>query len=372
MRPLTVVFRADASVEIGTGHVLRCLTFAEALRLRGVQCQFVCREHCGHLLDDIANRGFAVCALPMATDHCEQADLPGSAWLGADWMTDAQQTLGALGGRKADWLVVDHYSLDICWQRAVRTAFANLMVIDDLADRDHDCDLLLDQNLRRTINDYAGRVPANCAVLTGPRYALLRPEFGGLREHSLAKRRDAELRQLFVSFGGVDKDNFTGRVLRVLQTEPLPAGCRITVAMGPKALWLDDIRRAAETTPYEVELVINSEEIAHYMARSDLAVGAAGSTSWERCCLGLPAIVTVLAANQDQIAQSLTGAGAAWSVRSEDLETQLPDLLRLASSETPLLRSMSLNASAITDGRGTETVVQSLLEYRHENIHPLQ
>lgn len=176
---VTFVFRTDASYEIGTGHVMRCLTLARALRERGAECRFVCRAHPGYLLGRIREQGFEAFALPCASGECAQ---PGQAaesalahaeWLGTDWRTDAEFTRAALGETIADWLVVDHYALDARWKTALRPHCRKLLVIDDLADREHHCDLLLDQNLVADIEHrYDSKLPEHCGrIILGPQYA---------------------------------------------------------------------------------------------------------------------------------------------------------------------------------------------------------
>jgi len=142
MNPRKIAFRVDASLKIGTGHVMRCLTLAEALRDRGCESTFICREHPGNLIDLISERGFTALGLP-AVDVAQDLGLelnlpPHAAWLGADWRTDATQTRKAIGDVTADWLVIDHYAIDERWERKLRPACRRLMVIDDLADRNHD------------------------------------------------------------------------------------------------------------------------------------------------------------------------------------------------------------------------------------------
>jgi len=236
-----IAFRVDASLEIGTGHVMRCLTLADALRERGAaSCTFVCRPHQGHLLALVTQRGHLALALPELQEGTQfnRNGVAHSHWLGTDWATDTQDTQQALSahtdGQPMDWLVVDHYALDARWEEALRPQAKRIMVIDDLADRPHACDLLLDQNLGRSAKDYGGLLKGKTITLIGPQYALLRPEFAALRAQSLASRQsNSQLRRLFVTMGGVDKDNATGQVLAALQTCHLPVNLRVTVVMGP-------------------------------------------------------------------------------------------------------------------------------------------
>lgn len=354
---MRVAFRTDASIQIGTGHVMRCLTLADALRARGAHCCFICREHPGNLLELIRRRGYVTHALPAADDGCGRNDGPAYAsWLGTDWVADAEQTRLALDGQSVDWLVVDHYALDISWERALRARCRRLMVIDDLADRPHHCDLLLDQNLGRTEQDYRNLLNLGARVLIGPQYALLRPEFAQWREHSLARRAQPQLKCLLITMGGVDKDNVTGQVLAVLKERVAPLDLlRITVVLGPHAPWLLKVQDQAATMPQPTQVLVGISNMAQVMAESDLAIGAAGSTSWERCCLGLPTIQMVLAENQKESAKALAAVGAAMLVNGS---------IALATTIQQLgcgdLKQMTQSASKVCDGQGAMSIVRAL------------
>ena len=363
---MKIAFRVDASLPMGSGHVMRCLTLAEALKAQSAHCHFISRTHPGHLLEVIRQRGHAVTALPADNLMSATANDPlrkqgYAAWLGCDWQTDAQQTDAILASLQPDWLVVDHYAIDQRWEEALAPRYRKLLVIDDLADRPHRCDLLLDQNLGRQPEHYAPWVPAHCQVLAGPQYALLRPEFAELRPYSLRRRQlKPALRQLLITMGGVDQANATGQVLQALKTCALPADCRITVVMGLTAPWLQNVRALAAQMPWPTEVLVNITNMAQRMADSDLAIGAAGSTSWERCCLGLPTLMVVLAENQQPGAQALEAAYAARLIGAvSDISTQLPLAVReLGDSECQ--RRMSLAAVAITEGRGVDKVLQAI------------
>lgn len=363
MNSPSFVFRTDASLEIGTGHVMRCLTLADALRVRGANCRFVCREHPGNLLDLIRDRGYETLTLPFDGSASHKSPQAHIAWLCTDWETDSRQTLSVLGDMTVDWLIVDHYALDSSWEHQLRTACCRLMVIDDLADRMHDCDLLLDQNLGRTDADYSRLVPTGCTILAGPKYALLRPEFAALRPYSLARRSEPKLKQLLIAMGGVDKDNATGQILEALKSCALPNDCCIKVVMGKHAPWLPQVSEQATQMPWETEVLVNVGDMEKLMAGSDVAVGAPGSMSWERCCLGLPSIVVVLAENQKHIAKALDFSGAAKLTSMRMLVADLKDFLGMNAFASSML---SYAAANVTSGEGVGIVSQLL--FAKENV----
>lgn len=365
LRLMQIVFRTDASLQIGTGHVMRCLTLADTLRERGAQSTFICRPHAGHLLGLIEQRGHAVITLATAVESITvPAGHPTHAqWLGADWASDAEQTRQALGGQVVDWLVVDHYALDRRWEQALRQHTQRILVIDDLADRSHECDLLLDQNLGRQAKDYAGLLNEDTQTLIGPAYALLRPEFAHWREHSLQRRAQPQLTNLLITMGGVDQTNATGQVLDALTHCKLPADLRITVVMGQTAPWLAQVQAIATAMPRATQVLTGVNNMAQLMAESDLCVGAAGGSAWERCVLGLPTLVLILAANQHSGAIALQSQGAALVVAApQQLIVQLSAVFN-KNAHTTALQKMSQAAANLVTGNGTGEIVNLLLEH---------
>ena len=365
---MNIVFRVDASLQIGNGHVMRCLVLADVLRTAGAHCHFICREHPGNLIAQIRQHGFEVSVLPAPADAFISDELAFDshpnyevcAWLGADWVNDAIQTKILVGRDMIDWLIIDHYSLDSRWEKALCPICLNIMVIDDLANRAHHCDLLLDQNLGRSMEDYTHLVPENCALLIGPKYALLRPEFGAMRDFSLLRRVSAQLKHLLITMGGVDQVDATSKVLEALLNCTLPSDLRITVVMGQQAPWLERVQLLVKKMPLPTELKVNVNNMAQLMADSDLAIGAAGSTSWERCCLGLPSIICVQAANQRLIASALKLSGASESLSiSADLQPSLEVILNVFRKKNNL-QKMSASAAKIVDGKGVSRVAAQL------------
>jgi UDP-2,4-diacetamido-2,4,6-trideoxy-beta-L-altropyranose hydrolase len=362
---MQVTFRSDVSIQIGTGHVMRCLTLADALRELGAHSTFVCRQQSGHLLNIIAERGYHVVELPNleTTTNCILDETAHANWLGADWLTDAQQTREALGDESVDWLVVDHYSLDHRWEDALRSHCQNIMVIDDLADRAHNCDVLLDQNLGRSAQDYDGLLKPQTAKFIGPQYALLRPEFAQLRNQSLAQRTQPQLKHLLITMGGVDKDNTTGGVLQALTACHLPPDLHITVVMGPHSPYLVEVTQQAMQMPWRTQVLVGVSAMAQLMLDSDLCIGAAGSTSWERCCLGLPTLLLALAENQLPGAKALEKAGAAMFVGNIQNLSQVFEE-HIQNGGNLQLKSLALASSAVTDGLGAQRIVSAMLRDR--------
>jgi UDP-2,4-diacetamido-2,4,6-trideoxy-beta-L-altropyranose hydrolase len=291
---------------------MRCLTLASALRDRGAECRFVCREHTGHLLNLIRKQRFEAIGLPLhesdgfSVPETDTQPLAHAAWLGTDWATDARQTKVGAGERVVDWLVVDHYALDARWESAMRSQCRKIMVIDDIADRRHDSDLLLDQNLFSNMTErYIGKIPESCGQLLGPHYALLQPLYEDL--HPRIPPREGPIRRILVYFGGADAHNLTGMTVAAF----LALGRKditLDVVINPSNPHRDSIRHQIEGCP-QIALHEGLSSLAPLMAQADLSIGAGGATSWERCCLGLPSLVITLAANQTPIARELDRLG---------------------------------------------------------------
>ena len=273
---------------------MRCLTLAQSLKAQDVEVLFICREQPGHFCDLINQCGFSVWRLA-----------PVPEWRDADWRHDAKETRAALEagmGRKADWLIVDHYLLDWKWEFALRSSTNRLMVIDDLCNRPHDCDLLLDQNLVAGMHErYAAKLPASCRQLIGPTYALLHPDYA--RMHKQVAPRGGAIRRMLIFFGGADNANLTKRALDAFLTLKRP-DVEVDVVIGASNRQGDAVRQKAEVHT-NIHVHAGLPSLAPLMAEADLAMGAGGSTHWERLCLGLPCIVVTLADNQRHISEEL-------------------------------------------------------------------
>ena len=362
---MNVAFRADASIDIGTGHIMRCLTLADALAVKGFNCLFITRAHEGNPSTFIRERGHKVALLPAEPPPRIDSDASDptnySEWLGSPVTSDAMATLSILRCHPTDWLVIDHYALDETWERIVSPACKHIMVIDDLANRKHDCEILLDQNLGRSAADYEKLIPSKTTLFVGTAYALLRPEFRRAREESLARRRTPRLKQLLVMMGGIDKNNVTTDVLNCLAPLPILSTLRVVIVMGRQAPWSNVVREAVTKLSCDSDVRVGLTDLAPALTETDLAIGAAGSSAWERCCLGVPSIQLVLAENQKSAALALERASAAISIR--DLSTlpyALPALLHRFLSCPEALRPLSDSAAKVCDGTGCDLIVDHL------------
>ncbi|MDC1075685.1 UDP-2,4-diacetamido-2,4,6-trideoxy-beta-L-altropyranose hydrolase [Litorivicinus sp.] len=366
---MKIIFRADASRQIGHGHVLRCLTLAKALRNHGAECRFICREHTGNLIDQIRQEGFKCTQLPMHIDQSSNANDSASihsAWIGSSWRHDAHESIHTLGAELVDWLIVDHYGLDKRWESIVSPHVKKIMVIDDLADRHHDCDLLLDQNLVANFETrYQNLVPEHCGVLLAPKYALLQPEYAELRPH--VPMRSNPIRRILVFFSGADQHNLTGQTvssfLKLKRND-----IKLDVVVGSTSPYAAEIQELIE--PYaNITLHDALPSLAPLILKADLAIGGGGATSWERCCLGLPSLVITLAENQKPIAAELHRRGLVNWLGHYDAVTDgmLRNAIQAAIDHNEL-EIWSKAQLSVTDGNGVKNVVSVLALNSEANL----
>lgn len=362
---MRVAFRLDASQQIGIGHVMRCLTLADALRKRGAHVRFVSRQMMDHL-QQLLERTHEFVRLPDRRRDEASDDLAHAHWLATDQATDASDTVDALDGQLWDWVVVDHYALDARWERAVRGVARHLLVIDDLADRTHDCDLLLDQNFYvDQQNRYAGKTADHCGLLLGPRYALLREEFRRYRPQG--ESRVGAVARVLVCFGGVDADNYTAMAIEALASLPAPRPA-VDVVIGAGHCDRAGIESACRMHGFVPH--VQSSRMAELMAAADLAVGAGGSTTWERCCLGLPSVVFAMADNQQQLVRDGSAAGIIYApdmpppgVASDDASSRAGFLarhLRALMENSGLRQAISRRGMEFVDGGGVDRVIRRM------------
>jgi UDP-2,4-diacetamido-2,4,6-trideoxy-beta-L-altropyranose hydrolase len=362
-------FRTDSSIIIGTGHLYRCLTLADALRRKGAQASFLCCDLPGNLISRVEEMNFPVHRLPPGNASVngfpELPILPGA---GIAWESDARNTIRCIAGTpKVDWLIVDHYGLDRRWEGKIRPFAEKIMVIDDLADRPHDCDLLLDQSLTEFPDRrYEGLVPGHCRKIFGPRNALLRPEFIEARKTS--RDRDGVVRRILVFFGGSDRTNETSKSLEALRRLGRP-DIAVDVVVGVANPHRDQVRNlclAMGNAGYHLQV----GNMAELMARADLAIGAPGTATWERCYLGLPAVTLVLAENQFPNAVQVSRAGAIANLgwHSEVDADRLATAVRRLLDDPKELKEMGSRGIELMGGEtfeGADGVVREMMGDGH-------
>lgn len=363
---MLVIFRADASVLIGSGHIMRCLTLADYLRKHGAEVYFICREFSGNLCSYIRNKEYNVEILPDNNQSLLESN--GNEFLNVPWQTDAEQTKKAIEQmrKRVDWLIVDQYSLDRQWQSVLRSVVSNIMVIDDLANRRHDCDILLDQNYYyNKERRYSKLVPKGCHLFLGPRYVLLREEFYKIKRKQ--RLRSGEVNSVLVFYGGSDPTNETEKLLMSLMNLA-KRDFEIHVITGESNLNKTQIANLCSTIP-KANYYCQISNMAELINQADIAFGAGGATIWERCFLGLPTLVTITAANQIEITEAVADFGAiinlGWyeqvdeSVLRENFENVLREPGRLL-----YMRQKSLELMGLKKPEGIEEIISFMFLYK--------
>lgn len=302
-------FRVDSSSKIASGHVSRCVTLASYLRENGHCCFFICRDLAGNFTHLIRDNKFDILMLSKPKDAIsDDCDRHHSRWLEVTWLRDAEETGQVLveNGIEPDWIIVDHYALDRLWHEHMRSFTKKIMVIDDLADREYDCDVLLDQSLLPQMSSrYETKVDENCLCLLGPRYALLSPEFS--ERKNTIKINDKNIKNVLLSFGGIDHASLT-----YMATKAFLAAKREDVVL--KIVLPSECskkNKILELSTIHQNIIVHNPlpSLAGLMAEADFSIGACGLTCWERLCMGIPSLVCTLAENQIPTAFELQKRG---------------------------------------------------------------
>lgn len=352
-----IAFRTDVSQQIGTGHFMRCLTLADGLNQQGMHIRFVSRHLPEYLQNMLEEKEYEFVILDSRQNDVPIDELAHANWLGVSQEQDATDSVQALSDLMWDWIMVDHYALDHRWESTLRQSSKKILVIDDIADRQHDCDVLLDQNFYTDMEmRYTDKVPSFCQLLLGPKYALLREEFSLLHKH--VKPRNGSVKRVLVFFGGVDADNYTGRTIEIL-SEIRDSDLHVDVVIGLQHPCCEQIK--AKCIQYEFNFYVQTDKMATLMASADLAIGAGGSATWERCCLGLPALSICIAENQSkQISDAAKEALMYAPQFGKDLMDEMKNHI-IAFVENPYLREyISSRAMQFVDGRGVLRIIREL------------
>lgn len=353
---MNFIIRADASRWIGSGHIMRCLVLADGLKAAGHQVTFICRPQAGDLLDFITGRGHKLLTLPPLTNIIRpEHGADYAAWLQVSWQQDVADVLANV--IYADWLVVDHYGINDQWEQKIKQSLScKLLAIDDLV-RPHNAELILDQTLGRTQEEYLDpqiTLDTKPIVLSGVAFALLSPQFSHIRKRRLQRSPVSHRPKILISFGGIDEPNVTLRALIALSE----FDALFTVLLSPRAPHYEAVKAWCDSHMNVIHYDF-VQDMASLMDEHDIAIGAPGTTSWERACLGLPNIVIPIAANQQDICQALLAHQASLLVQLSDIENELlPTVHNLLNNY-----SMFANANLkLCDGEGLQRVINVIMD----------
>lgn len=355
----TVIIRVDSAEHIGTGHVMRCLALARLFRRRGVSVYFLTKPHKGHCLGEIKKGDFPVVELPLSCSAAYTGNwCPHASWLGGTEQEDAAISLSKIHSLPLEAnivVVVDHFSLTNRWHQIIKKGVgAKIVVIDGLADRALQCDVLIDPNLVLDIeHKWAGKLADDTSLLVGPEYFPLRDEFNKTK----LVGRNRSLRRILICFGGMDKDNATLFACRALSRwiALLSYAIEVDVVIGqnhPNKMVITGF-----CSENGFSLHIQAKNVSLLMANADLAIGGGGTMSWERCKMALPSLIVTIAQNQVAQAVALEDIGGAiyigdygWSDKYGNvLEKQLLSSLDELKNTPVSLQRMSARAFSIME-----------------------
>ena len=347
---MKVVFRVDASQHIGSGHVMRCLVLAEALRLEGHKVLFATRSQVSDLNTFIKSKGFELIPLKQPSSWLIPKHTGDyTAWLQVRVEQDCEDFLSKVNS--ANLVIVDHYGITANWHEKVKRRLGCvLMVIDDLV-REHYADIVLDQTLNRYSLEYTQIKP--CLALTGTDYALLKPDFSVVR--SRMQSLSPQNHRLLISMGGIDKPNTSLRALNALASQSKKINT--TVLLSQRSPHFEEVKAFALAHAEWVEHVEFVDDMPNFMNNYTVMVGAPGSTSWERACLGIPSVIVPIADNQLTIAQQLEKAKAVKVIELDNIEDEIIPAINEIISQWASYRANNL---LLCDGLGCMRVVTQL------------
>ena len=349
-----VLIRVDASAEIGFGHLMRCLTLADSLRSSGLDCVFASRAFDPLMLEPIVNKGHELITLqPLIRPSIE--DKTYKSWVGANLEDEILELNSKIKDFRDEFglFIVDHYGLDWVWESEF-AKFGKIFVIDDLKNRVHDCDAILDSSFGTLTRDYMSLCRQDTHFLLGPKYCLIRPEFYQARQ--IQKNN---LRKVLVMMGGTDPYNITSEILDIVSKRF--DEIQIVAIVGRSCPHIDAIMKVSERCPDKVQVVVDPNRIAEVMSTCSVSIGACGTSAWERFVLGIPSIVITTAENQIKIAKDLHNDGLityAGHFNKLDLEVIVEALSKLLKN-TPY--SLIEKIQKVCDGLGTERVSDFIL-----------
>lgn len=339
-------FRVDASYKIGYGHIHRCITLADSFASAGINCTFICKDLEGFPKNLIRSQGYNL-------------ELISSSDLKKNWLDDVLYTKKIVK-KRVDFIIVDHYEINHLWEKELKKLSKQMIVIDDLSNKKHDCDILINQNLGTVKEDYINLVPKETKLFIGPQYALLRPEFRQFRDFSIKRRKNLTIKNLLISLGGVDENNFVYEVLAALKKIEHETLSQVDVIIGNGNTKKKSLNKIANEFSISLNFYENITNMAEIMSRSDLIIGGGGISSWERCSLGIPSIIFILADNQKKGAYALEKEKCSILIKNNEyFEEELKSALNYYSNESNLKNSIN-SCLSICKGDGVNKILKSI------------
>ncbi len=356
---MIVFFRADLSSEIGTGHAMRCLSLSKELKKKGIVSKFIFRDYkdgTRSLIEKMFPNSFFINSDSKRKKNIKNGEY---RWSSDTKIDDAKKTSKILRNFDVDWLVVDHYSIDKKWENLVKKSVKNILVIDDLFDRDHDCDALTDPSMSLvTKNIYKKRLGKHADLLLGKKFALIDPIYLKYREK--CRERDFVNPRILIFFGGIDNKDYTYKTVEYISKSDLKFKS-IYVIVGRNYDNIKNLRILCKK--YGHKLVVQTKKMYEFIGKCDIAIGSGGTHTWERCCLGLPTFVHSIAKNQENLIRLASKESLLFSPNKETdyikfLDTHLKSFIKNKS----LLKFISKKSFSSIDGKGCSRISNYMIQ----------
>ena len=345
-----IYFRCDSSVKIGSGHIIRCLVLANFLKKMGFNTTFISKEIEENLFDLILNHNHGLIRLSKPKNNKNL------------WKNDAEEIFNKIKNFNSnkDWMVVDHYYLNKAWEVKISSKVYKLFIIDDLCDRFHEGNVLLNQNYLPGIeSQYKKILSSKTKILLGPKYAILSPEYRKARKFIKINKKN-KIHRMIIFFGASDDQEQTIRCLSILAKLNLKE-LKIDVVVGLANKKKKSIREMTNKIDGAV-LHVQIPSLCNLMKKADLYLGSGGTTTWERCCLGLPSIVISTGKNQVRSNENLYKQGVIeYLGKTDSVSNEHINKTLLKFINGYDCTNMSKQALEITDGNGVELVSQEFL-----------
>jgi UDP-2,4-diacetamido-2,4,6-trideoxy-beta-L-altropyranose hydrolase len=362
------VIRADSSQNIGLGHVLRCLAFAEWAVKDNLKAILLTKSSNSFINERILRLGGEVIILPSGSGVFTSS-YAHSHWLdtseeddGKFCIDEIKKIIKKYNYIKPKFIIVDHYALGAPWEKTL-SQVSPILVVDDLSDRQHDCRWLVDQTYGKSVKDYYNLVPCETKLFIGPKYALIRKEFTDAK-NTFRRTFPKSKSKVLITLGGIDKRNDTSKILTFLDAykQVQKKEIVITVVTSNSNPNLNDLKSTIHQMT-DVTLLIDVNNMAELMATHDVCIGAAGSTSWERCVMSLPTISIVLAENQKTIAKNLADAEVVLDLglMADITQDKFMETFYLLIHDMNLYNSLSIKSKSLCDGLGCNRIMKEVV-----------
>lgn len=352
---MNIVIRADSSIEMGNGHIMRCLTLAERLICEGANVIFVCRDFEKNSISQIENKGIKVIKIPS-----ERETFDHIKWTKDNWRLDVEETISVINEmeKSTNILIVDHYGIDSNWEIQMSQYVNKVVVIDDLANRKHYCDLIIDPTFGESSEKYNNLIPKYAKGLYGVKYAILREDFRKFQKKDIVFRGRKIKVHMF--FGGIDSLNHTTKYSSIILKKF--KNVELHVVVGKAFGFTTDLIQLKTLYPENFDWVQDIDNMAEHMSKCDLAIGSPGNATWERACIGLPSAYLATNLNQIPILKRLEKKNLCvfmGEASKLDSATFVGKLSMFLSSET-LLKQLFYCSTKHVDGLGTDRVIKEL------------